>query len=592
MTESTLARPNRRRVISLGILFGTVLIGWRLYDLQISHHQVLRARAQSQTESSITIPGPRGEIVDRFGLELAASLPVWVLATEPARLNQTALIALERATGTPGRLTKRRQHAWLEVRRDCDDACRRKVEDLVHSGTIDAQHLHWSRGFARRYPAGGRASHVLGYCNLDGSQLAGIERVYDARLRSQATRVLRRTDALQRTLEHVAGELTPPAMPTLRLTLDTRLQVVLGEALSRAVENHGAKGGRGVILDVRGGDVLAMASNPGYDANLFHKVSDRERLNGSISLASEPGSVMKPFTAVAILEGKAYRSGSSVHCEMGQWKKGQRLIRDTHRYGILTLPEVIEVSSNIGIVKFAQPLSSASFHRSLTALGFGSKTGIDLPAESSGLLPKVADWSTVTRDSIAFGHNLTSTTLQLAVAMAAIANGGTRVTPRLGEAWILPDGSVEAIDRPEPKPLLDRSAAITVRHWLRRVVEEEHGTGKRAQVEGYFVAGKTGTAELVIDGRYSKTENLSSFVGFAPVDDPVAVVVISIESPRLGGRTGGVAAAPAFSEVMSEVLRLHRIVPDNLPEPEPDEQVTSVARERRQRPAAGVGVGG
>lgn len=588
--ESQVSR-GRRRLVSVGLLLFAVLISWRLFVLQVSHHSDLAARAIAQSESVITIPGPRGEIVDRStDRYLANSVPCSVLAAEPVRIGVAGLAELERAAQiAPGRLTSRAGHAWLDVRRDCDEGCVEAVQALVTRGLIPADTLHWSRGFKRGYPHPGQAAHVLGFVNLDGTLTEGIERVYDDGLRSRSAKLLRITDAKRTPVEHISGDATPPPAATLQLALDLRLQMVLEEAIERAATEHGARGARGVVLDPDTGDVLALAAYPAFDPNRFNKATDELRRNSVISLASEPGSVMKPFTAAALLEQGLYRPGETVDCERGLWKKGARPIHDTHPHGVLTLPEVIEVSSNIGIVKFAQRLQNDDFYRVLVGLGFGRRTGIDLPAESAGVLTKPDQWKVVDHDSIAFGHSLSVTTLQLAVAMSTIANGGFRVTPRVGLSWELPDGTRQPIPRPAPERAIAANTSWQLRQFLRRVVEEKHGTGKNAAVEGFFVAGKTGTAELVIDGHYNKTENLSSFVGFAPVDHPVAIVVISLEAPRIGGRTGGATAAPAFSVVMAEVLRLRRIAPDNLPPVKPDgDESAAIAKGDTKRSTRGV----
>lgn len=581
--ESRLSK-GRRRVISVGLLLATATLSYRLFELQVTHHEALAARARAQTESVLEIPGPRGDIVDRSGRLLACSVPVHVLAAEPRRIGMAGLAALERAAGVaPGRLTQRAKLAWLEVRRDCDDDCRRAVTNLVQSKLVPIDALHWEAGFARRYPHATRAAHLLGFVNLEGTLHEGLEHVYDEGLRSRHGRLLRLTDARQEAFDHVDGDGTPPPAQTLQLTLDLRIQTVLEEALVEAVREHGARSGRGVVLDTQNGDILALAAVPTFDPNTYGKSTQQDRRNPVTALAAEPGSVMKPFTAAALLEHGAYRVGETVFCELGAWKRGPRVIHDTHPHGTLTLPEVIEVSSNIGIVKFAQRLTPASLHATLGALGFGRKTGVDLPAESRGQLAPVERWTSVDRDNIAFGHALSATLLQIANALATLANGGKRLTPHVGQAWIMVDGTIQPIAHAAPETALSTATSWQLRQFMRSVVESEHGTGKRAAVEGYFVGGKTGTAEMIVNGRYDKLANLSSFAGFAPVDRPVAVVAITLEAPRLGGRTGGMTAAPAFSRVMSEVLRLRRIAPDNLPEPEPDRDGSTVVAQANRR---------
>jgi cell division protein FtsI (penicillin-binding protein 3) len=276
---------------------------------------------------------------------------------------------------------------------------------------------------------------------------------------------------------------------------------------------------------------------------------------------------MKPFTAAALVETGSVRGTESVYCEQGRWRISRsRTLCDVAKHGTLTLPEVIQVSSNIGIVKFSRRLGAEDMYRTLAGLGFGQKSGIDLPLESPGVLRAASRWSGSDKDSIAFGHSLSVTPLQLASAVGTIANGGVRVRPRVARAFGGP-GSWQPYVGTAPETVMSRETAATITRWMRRVVEEERATGHRAAIPGYTIAGKTGTAEKLTNGHFDKGKNIASFVGFAPATDPAAVVVISLDEPHLVGRTGGVVAAPVFAKVMGETLRLLRVAPDRPDDP-------------------------
>jgi cell division protein FtsI (penicillin-binding protein 3) len=340
------------------------------------------------------------------------------------------------------------------------------------------------------------------------------------------------------------------------------------------------------VLDPTTGEVLALASAPAYDPNTFHRGDPALHRNVAIELPFEPGSVMKPLTAAALAENGAVGEFEEVFCEKGRWRRGRWSISDLHPHEWLTISQVIAKSSNIGMAKFAQRLSPAELHGPLAALGLGRRTRIDLPAENSGRLPDHRAWRGPDRDVIAFGHALTVTSLQLASAYGAIANGGIRIRPRVGRAWGSPQGTWHPTPAAESTQAISARAAKQVALWMLGVVEADGGTGRRAAVSGFRVAGKTGTAEKLTDGRYDPTRNIATFAGFAPAADPAVVIVISVDEPRGGARTGGVAAAPVFAEVMAETLRLLRVPPDYLPEPPEAPTGRVVDASPRARPTA------
>jgi len=519
-------RARERVVLGAFLLAGLVLAG-RLGQLQVREHEAWLARARSLAEERVEIPGPRGTIVDRRGRVLAVSVPDRVLDVEPAKISRKGLAALERAAGCrPGHLLRHARAAWRLATRHCDGRCVERVERLVERGLVPRDAIHWARGFARRYPHGTLAAHVLGFVTLDGRNAEGVEQRYGDFLRSRGTTLRRlRVCRHQSILEEREGSTRPPS--ALMLTLDLRIQQALEEALDEAIQTHGARGARGVVLDPRTGDVLALAVRPAFDPNRFWKFPAEAHRNAVIERPYEPGSVMKPMTASVLLSAGVVRPADTVDCEAGRWRVGRRFLHDHHPWGRLTLRQVIEVSSNIGIAKFARRVDPATL-----------------------------------RDVVAFGHRMTATTLQVARAYAAIANGGFLVTPRVARALGEPDGGWHPRAVAPPRRVLEPGVARRLARWLTGPVEGEHGTAPGAALAGWRVAGKTGTAEKLVAGRYDHGKNIVTFAGFAPLERPRVVVVITIDEPTRNGRTAGSVAAPVFARVTGEVLRLLRVPAD------------------------------
>ncbi len=568
MRAPSLLSPSRGRIVLAALLLAGILLIARLVELQVVRHDLLYARAKRQLQDVVEIPGPRGNIYDRDEQLLATSVAVEVLAVEPRKVNPNILGAIETAAGAErGRLTERADARWVIVRRDCDSATRAAVQRLIDKGLVPTDAIWWEPGFERSYPLGMRAAHVLGYISLDGERAEGVERYYDRMLRTSGTSVSLTMDARRNRVDVDGAGPDADEGLALMLTIDVRIQAALEAALAEAVAVNGAKAAQGVVLDPRTGEVLALAVAPDYDPNDYGVVPLERHRNWPIELPFEPGSVMKPFTAAALVDSGSVRGTESVYCEMGRWRASKsRTLSDVAKHGSLTLPEVIQVSSNIGIVKFSRRLSAGELYRTLAGLGFGQKSGIDLPLESPGVLHAASRWTGTDKDSIAFGHSLSVTPLQLASAVGTIANGGVRVRPRVARAFGGP-GSWQPYVGTVPETVLSREVAATITRWMRRVVEEERATGHRAAIPGYTIAGKTGTAEKLTNGRFDKGKNIASFVGFAPATAPAAVVVISLDEPHLVGRTGGVVAAPVFARVMGETLRLLRVPPDRLDDP-------------------------
>ena len=559
--------PWRNWALLACLLIAGGLLTARLVQLQISMHEGLSLRAQRNTLGRITIPGPRGRILDRRGHVLAISVPTHVLLALPAEIPRSGLRQLERAANAPRRLTSRAlRETWIPVTTQCSETCADQVRRLVESGSVPAEAVHLEPSFGRRYPLGSLAAHVLGFVNRDGTP-EGIERRYDDLLRGSDRELRLVRDAKRKIFGSLGSKWvsTPPS--SVMLTIDLRVQQRLEKVLKETVLDHRAKRAMGVVLDPDNGDVLAMATYPSFDPNHYSKRVAFHR-NAVVGNAFEPGSVIKPLTAAALIESSAVSPSKAIYCEKGRWYwagEGKcRPIRDHHAFEWLTLPQALEASSNIGIAKFSLSLEPIQLYTVLHRFGLGQRTGIDLPAEARGRLKPPEQWHGRDRLAVAFGHSLTVTPLQLASAYATLANDGIRVPPRLARAWGTPDGTWHLLRASRAaQRSISSTTARQVAHWLEAVITGEHGTGHRAMVSGYRVAGKTGTAEKAGVGGYDRRRNVSSFAGFAPVSDPAVVVAISVDEPSQGPRDAGSVAAPAFAAVMSETLRVLRIPPDD-----------------------------
>ena len=427
----------RHRAVLVALVLACGVVGYRLVVLQVLMHDRIVARADSQFEKLIDIPGPRGEIVDRQGRVLAMSVPTEKVFVVPRNATMKELERLERFSGKRGHLTKHHESAWRKLLESCDPRCQERLDALVESGEITKDVLYRVPSYRRHYPLKEVASSLLGFVSFDGERKAGLESSHDELLRATVRRVKRMQDAHGGAFDHPNAPPLPNQSSSLMLTIDLRIQRVLERELHAAMRHHGARAADGVVLDPRTGEILAMASLPHFDPNRYNRASEDERSNGAIIKAFEPGSVVKPLVAAGLVERDRYRAGRRVDCEMGRWRAHQRFIRDVKPYRHLTLPEVLEVSSNIGMTKFARDLSSKELRATYAAFGFGHRTGVNLPGESAGVLHASDDWKPVEKDSIAYGYFLQVTTLQIARAYAAIASGvilpRVRIRHRVGD---------------------------------------------------------------------------------------------------------------------------------------------------------------
>lgn len=570
-------------VILLALWGGAVVA--RLCQLQIQDHEIYSRRAEGQQQRRVELQPPRGTIFDVRGRELALSVDVDSVWADPSSVDDPTATAqaLAKALGlNAGKLEQAldsdREFVWIARQLDHPQAT--AVRQLELEG------VYFLKESKRYYPMRELAAQVVGFAGLDNQGLEGIELAYNSVVAGHPVerKVLR--DARRGTVLLPAlsfGEAEPGR--DLHLTIDVWIQHLVERELRAAVERTRARGGSAVVLDPNSGAILAMASQPTFDPNHFSAYPRQSWRNRTVMDAFEPGSTFKMVTAAAALEGNLVDPSDVFDCEHGSTVVEGVRIHDHKSFGDLTFREVIAKSSNVGAIKTGLMVGKDGLYEQIVDFGFGHSTGVDLPGESPGILRTVGQWPKRATAYISFGQNLSVTTLQMASAFAAVANGGTMYRPyvvagvgRDGEVETL-HGSPEVMGRP-----ISAATARSLERLLEGVITD--GTGSKAAIPGYRVAGKTGTAQKASpEGGYAARKFVASFVGFAPARQPVLVAMITIDEPEpsLGYHGGGVAA-PVFSAVVGPTLVYLGVAPEREPlEHWPGEQVTALVAEPAPR---------
>ena len=543
---------NRLRWIAvLGAMAWLGLSG-RLVQIQIVRHEAYSTKAIEQYLHRVELKASRGRIVDRRGNNLAVDVQATSFYAHPEQIedpkrvaNYFAPLSDKRAESIERQLRGNKQFVYLA--RQVVDA---DMGEVAYAGVF--QHPETRR----EYPLGALAGQLIGHTNIDNSGREGIERAFDDMLREKNGSILGYVDARGKQVPGRQQQREEPEHGRdLVLTLDAVYQDILEEELQRAIDGSKAQGALGVIVAPRSGEVLAMANLPLFDPNKASRSSPELRRNRAITDVYEPGSTFKAIAAASVLEDGITSLQDRIFCEWGTFRLANGdVIRDVQPCGDLLFAQVLEKSSNIGTIKLAQRLSRHRFYEHIRNFGFAIRTGIDLPAETPGLLQEVDQWSKRSLATIAIGQEIGVTALQLAMAYGAIANGGVLMAPRIVAGTIGPDGQFKSRGGPQSvRRVVSRKTAATLVEVLTGVVEK--GTGQKARIKGLGVAGKTGTAQRAVVGGsgYDPNASIASFVGFLPTDDPQYVCVIMVENPRVNG-WGGYVAAPAFQRVMKRII--------------------------------------
>ncbi|MEN8169464.1 MAG: penicillin-binding transpeptidase domain-containing protein [Pseudomonadota bacterium] len=548
--------PQRRRFVFGMLLLGVIALFWRMVDLNLNQREFLQHQGDARYLRDIIIPADRGVITDRHGEPLAISTPVesvWVnpseLATARDRWPELAKLLKLKVSHLERKLGSRMDKEFVYLKRRITPELAEQVMALAIPG------VSLQREYRRYYPLGEVTSHVVGFTDIDDIGQEGIELMMEQRLRGTpgSKRVIK--DRLGRIVESVESIHEPRPGQELALSLDRRIQYLAYRELLGAVQRHKAKGGSAVVLDVQSGEILAMVNQPGYNPN-NRKVLAAERLrNRAVTDVFEPGSTVKPFTVAAGLDSGKFRPSTMIDTSPGSLKLASFTIRDIKNYGKIDVSTVIQKSSNVGASHIALELEPEQLWDQFVRVGFGYDTGSGFPGEAAGLMNAHQDWRKVERATVSYGYGLSVTALQLTRAYAALAADGV-----LRPASFLKLAEDEI---PAGTEVITPQVAQAVRTMLERVVHKG-GTGTRAAVSGYRIAGKTGTTRKVGSAGYNEDNYIAVFAGFAPASRPRLAMVVMVDRPDDGEYYGGVVAAPVFSRVMQGALRMMDVAPDDV----------------------------
>jgi len=572
MASPAASRPkDRARVI---VVAGLLALGYagvcsRLVYLQVITQNTLAEKAVRQQQATIELPAKRGTIYDRQGNELAVSIEADSLYCVPENVDDPKALArkLAPALGMDPRtleakISNDRRFVWL-ARKVAPDVPERVKEAAAGAGAIG-----WLPDSRRYYPKKEIASQVIGFTGLDNRGLEGLECAYESSIGGVAGKAITEKDGTGKgvlAVEDVKNSAKPGLNVTL--TLNERVQYIVEKELDFVMAAYKPLSATAIVMDPCTGEILAMASRPGFNPNRVTDYKPAAWRNRAVTDLYEPGSTFKIVTAAAALEEGVVRPSDIIDCGDGEIEIGGRTIHNAHKEGgRLTFEQVIQRSNNVGTIRVALRLGQERLYKYAGTFGFGEKTGVDLPGEVSGRLRKLNEWSAVSLASVAIGQEISVTPLQMLSALNVIASGGFYNEPYVVSEVFSDDGTV--IKRTLPKRVRRVVSQATARKLseILCTVVEDGGTAVSARLRGYQVAGKTGTAQKYDRalGRYSKEKYTASFVGFAPADDPKLSAIVVVNEPK-GQYYGGLVAAPAFKNIMEKTLTLMR-VPTRLPE--------------------------
>jgi cell division protein FtsI (penicillin-binding protein 3) len=578
-------------------------ISARLVHLQVTRHDKLVARARQQQQDAIETSPARGPVLDREERELARTVDTTSVSVAPDEfkkheedtdaqvtvsiastskslssvlgLNQKAVFDQINEAKNSGR-----RFVWIARRIDPEKA--ELLEKMELAG------VHTRKEPKRFYPNGSLAANVLGFVGLDGNGLAGIEQVYNEKIVGEPGKIFIEKDSLGRAYE--STEVLGRPGQTVILTIDQSIQYQAEAALTAAITNSGAKAGTAIVLDPHTGDILALANAPTFDPNDVGAAPPAARANWALQNIYEPGSTFKIVAFSAAIEKGLAKPGDYIDCQMGSITVAKRLIHDHHPFGSLTIADALAKSSNVAAIKLGLRVGDPAMFDFITRFGFGARTGIELPGETVGLVRPLHRWQPSSIGSIAIGQEIGVTPLQMVVAFGALANDGVRIAPHLIREIRNANGVTTYRPNPEQHRVIKQETATALRGMLEGVTL--NGTAKKAQLDGYTAAGKTGTAQK-IDPRtrtYSATKFVASFVGFAPVNNPAVVIIVVIDEPG-GAYHGGDVAAPVFRQIAEGILPDMGVIPDtDFNEPqlvaravESPAQISQLRREEKRR---------
>ncbi|MCX7211638.1 MAG: penicillin-binding protein 2, partial [Burkholderiales bacterium] len=535
----------------LGMLaLAFVALGLRAFWLQAWSTEFLQKQGASRYERALEIPANRGKIVDRSGAMLASSLPAKAIWADPEdvdapreKLNELAkLLSMDRRE-LDRKLAEDKNYVYLKRQVDADVAAR--------VAALNIRGINQRNEFKRHYPEGETVAHIVGFTNVEDVGQEGFELAQQQRLAGKpgARRVIK--DNLGRFIEQIGSGREPQDGADLTLSIDTRIQFLAFNALRDAVREHRAKAGAVVVVDVQTGEVLALSNWPTYDPNNRGQLTGAQLRNRVITDTFEPGSTMKPFAIAMGLEAGKVKPSTVIETAPGKLTIGTATIGDAHPHGALTVEQVLQKSSNVGTVKIALQLPPQKMWEGFTSVGFGQAPQIGFPGTVSGRVRPYKNWKPIEQATMSYGHGISVSLIQMARAYTVFARDGDVIPLTMTRT------DVEATGVPVFRP----ETAQAVRKMLEMAAGPQ-GTAPQAQISGYRVGGKTGTAYKQENGAYQTNKYISSFVGFAPVSKPRIVVAVMIDEPSAGKHYGGEVAAPIFARITGEALRAMRVAPD------------------------------
>ena len=548
-----------RHYFVLFIMFSLLsgLVGRALY-LQVVEQDFLASQGGQRQIRTLETPAYRGSILDRFGTPLAISTPVDSVWVNPGEILENLDALKQVATklelnyrDTVTLLKQRANREFVYLKRHLEPGFARSV-------AADLDGVYLQREYHRYYPAGEVVSHLVGFTDIDDRGQEGLELAYEDWLSAQPGK--RRVIRNQRgeVIEELAQLMPAESGRDVYTSIDMRLQYIAYRSLARAIQYHAAKAGSAVLLDARSGEILAMVNQPSYNPNQRRSMTPAQMRNRALTDVFEPGSTIKPFTLAAALDRGYLHPGSGIDTAPGHIMVSGHPVKDVRNYGLLSPMDILRKSSNVGASRVALSMGREELWESFQDYGFGEASGVAFPGESSGYFRHYSQWQPLDHATMGFGYGMSMSITQLARAYAVIANQG-----RLHELSLL-RMEEEAPSNQISRHVMRPTSARQVLDMMIKVVGPE-GTAREASVAGYQVAGKTGTAKKSIAGGYQKDDYVAVFAGIAPASNPRLVMAVMIDEPTQNGYYGGVVAAPVFSEVISNALRILDVPPDDLP---------------------------
>lgn len=550
-----LALPGwRSRMTGLALLGLFLALLGRSFYLQVVNNEFLQGQGESRYLRDLEVSASRGKILDRNGDLLAISTPmksIWAIPVDAAKLEPVQVKQLAGLLEMDGKELSRRLASdknFVYLQRQVPPETADRIAALKLPG------VHQSKEFRRYYPSGDMVAHIVGFTGVDDKGLEGVELAFQSDLmgRPGSRSVIR--DRRGQIVEDVGGMRPPQDGKDIRLALDSKIQYIAFSAIKQAVADHQAKAGGAVVLDAKTGEILALANWPSYNPNNRARLTGPQLRNRAVTDSFEPGSTLKPFTAALALERGKFRFDTIIDCAPGRLTIGSATISDAHPHGALTVAQVIQKSSNVGTVKMAAAFAPKEMWDMFDALGFGTPPGLGFPGEVGGRLRAWKSWRPIEQATMSYGHGISVSLVQLARSYLVFARDGDLIPL-----------SLLALDEPTPRGIqvFTPQTAREMRTML-EMAAGPGGTAPLAQVPGYRIGGKTGTAHKLEGGVYAR-KYVASFVGIAPMSDPRYVVAVMVDEPTAGKYYGGLVAGPVFSQITAGTLRTMGIAPDAPP---------------------------